>query len=46
MYMLSHVCQASVCSSVFVLSQQRFGVTDIKAPLSVSQLSVLGQTML
>ena len=25
-------CQASVCFSVFVSSQQRFGVTDIKAP--------------
>ena len=24
-------CQATVCSSVFVLSQQRFGVRDIKA---------------
>ena len=24
-------CQVTVCSSVFVLSQQRFGVTDIKA---------------
>ena len=37
-------CQASVCSSVFVSSQQSFGVTDIKAPLGVSQLSGLGQT--
>ena len=25
-------CQTSVCSSVFVSSQQKFGVTDIKAP--------------
>ena len=41
----SYYCQASVCSSVFVSSQQRFGVTDIKA-LSVSQLSGLGQTVL
>ena len=30
----------------FVSSQQRFGVRDIKAPLGVSQLSGLGQTML
>ena len=29
-----------------VSSQQRFGETDIKAPLCVSQLSGLGQTML
>ena len=41
-----HRCHASVCSSVFVSSQQRFGVTDIKAPLGVSQLSGLGQTVL
>ena len=26
-------CHTSVCSSVFVSSQQRFGVTDIKAPI-------------
>ena len=29
-----------------VSSQQRFGVTDIKAPLGVSQFSGLGQTVL
>ena len=29
-----------------VLSQQRFGVTDIKALLGVSQLSGLGQSVL
>ena len=39
-------CQASVCSSVFVSSQQRSGVKDIKAPLGMSQLSGLGHTML
>ena len=38
-----HRCQVSVCSSVLVSSQQRFGVTDIKA-LGASQLSGLGQT--
>ena len=37
--------QTSVCSLVLVSSQQRFGVTDIKA-LGASQLSGLGQTML
>ena len=31
---------------VFVSSQQRFGATDIKAPLGMSQLSGLGQTVL
>ena len=35
-----------VCAPRFVSSQQRFGVTDIKAPLGVPQLSGLGQTML
>ena len=34
-------CQASVCSSVFVLSQQRFGVTDIKAPSACYSSQVL-----
>ena len=38
-------CQASVCSSGFVSSQQRFGVTDIKA-LSESQLWGLERTVL
>ena len=37
-------CQASVCSSVLVSSQQWFGTTDIKA-LGMSQLSNLGQTV-
>ena len=32
------ICQASICSSVFVSSQQRFGVTDIKAPQHVTAL--------
>ena len=40
----SQYCHTSICSSVFVSSQQRFGVTD-KA-LGVSQLSGLGQTVL
>ena len=37
-------CQASVCSSVLVSSQQWFGATDIKA-LDASQLSDLEQTV-
>ena len=32
------ICQASIWSSVFVSSQQRFGVTDIKAPQHVTAL--------
>ena len=31
-------CQASVCSSVFVSSQQRCGGTDIKAPSAIPAL--------
>ena len=37
-------CQASVCSSVFVSSQQRFGVTDIKAPSTCHSSRVLDKT--
>ena len=42
----AYFCQASICSSVFVSSQQSFGVTDIKALLGMSQLSGLGQIVL
>ena len=37
-------CECMLLGSVS--SQQRFGVTDIKAPLDVPQLSGLGQTVL
>ena len=41
-------CQVSVCFSVFVLSQQRFGVTDIKAPSASRQtmLQLLDKSVL
>ena len=35
------LCQASVCASVFVSSQQRFGVMDIKAPSACHSSRVL-----
>ena len=35
------VCHTSVCSLVFILSQQRFGVTDTKAPLACHSPRVL-----
>lgn len=34
-------CQASVCSLVFVSSQQRFGVMDMKAPSACHSFRVL-----
>ena len=38
-------CQTSVCSSVFVSSQQRFGVMDIKAPLACHSSRVLNSVI-